>query len=93
MKIHDIENATKTEAATFFRCSTRTIDRWIHGGQLSAFRGPGRRVLIPALELAGNLRPTKPTDVGVVGRPGKKILVSESKVRRVLEPVHEDGNR
>jgi excisionase family DNA binding protein len=62
MKIHDIENATKTEAATFFRCSTRTIDRWIHGGQLSAFRGPGRRVLIPSKELIRRLRPSKPVD-------------------------------
>lgn len=72
MNLYDKQNATKIEAAEFFRCSTRTIARWIDEGRLNAFRGPGRRVLIPALELASNLRPAKSTDVGVVGRPGKR---------------------
>jgi len=57
MNLCDKDNTTKIEAAEFFRCSTRTIDRWIDEGRLNAFRGPGRRILIPTEELTIRLRP------------------------------------
>ena len=42
---------TITEAAEFLKCSTRTINDWIHEGKLGIHRPDRKVVLIPAKEI------------------------------------------